>query len=99
MDRNPLSFSIGRLLGGSGETLPRERYQEPTLKQTERGVWYIRPWVDIIKDGKVARAKKTITVGAMGKREALSKIREIMSTHQPCRVRHHFPDQLREFPR
>jgi integrase len=78
--RNPLSFSIGRLLGGLGETLPRERYQEPTLKQTRRGVWYIRPWVDVIKDGKAARAKKTITIGTMGKREAVSKMREIMST-------------------
>jgi integrase len=60
--------------------LPRERYQEPALKQTKNGVWYIRPWVDVIKNGKVARAKKTITIGAMGKREARTKVREIMST-------------------
>jgi integrase len=36
--------------------------------------------MDVIKDGKVARAKKTITIGVMGKREAQSKVREIMST-------------------
>jgi integrase len=78
--RSSVCFSISRLLGGLGGALPRDRYQEPTLKQTGRGVWYIRPWIDVIKDGKVARAKKTITIGAMGKREALSKVREVMST-------------------
>jgi hypothetical protein len=60
--------------------LPRERYQEPTLRQTNRGAWYIRPWVDVIKGGKVTRAKKTITIGVMGKRDAQTKAREIMST-------------------
>jgi integrase len=73
-------FSLSRLLGGSGENLPRERYQEPTLQQTKRGVWFIRPWVDVIRDGKVKRALKTISIGAMGKREAQSKSREIMQT-------------------
>ena len=75
-----VSFSLSRLLGGSGENMPRERYQEPTLEQTKRGVWFIRPWVDVIKGGKVGRAKKTITIGVMGKREAQSKAREIMQT-------------------
>jgi integrase len=60
--------------------MPKERYQEPTLQQTTRGVWFIRPWVDVIQNGKVARALKTITIGAMGKREAQSKAREIMSS-------------------
>jgi integrase len=67
-------------LGGKGERLPRERYQEPTLEQTKRGAWFIRPWVDVIKDGRLTRAKKTISIGAMGKREAQSKAREIMAT-------------------
>lgn len=78
--RNPVSFSLSRLLGGAGENMPRERYQEPSLKQTNRGVWYIRPWVDVIKGGELTRAKKTITIGSMGKREALAKTREVMST-------------------
>jgi integrase len=65
-------------LGGAGEALPRERYQEPSLQQTTGGVWFIRPWVDVIKAGKVERAKKTIPIGAMGKREAQAKAREIM---------------------
>jgi integrase len=77
---NSLSFSLSRLLGGTGGTLPRERYQEPTLQQTKRGVWFIRPWVDVIKDGKVTRALKTVSIGAMGKREAQSRAREIMQT-------------------
>ena len=49
--------------------MPKGRYQEPTLQQTKRGVWFIRPWVDVIQNGKVARALKTIPIGAMGKRE------------------------------
>jgi integrase len=79
MSANPLGLSIARLLG-TEEALPRERYQEPTLQQTKRGVWFIRPWVDVIKGGKVTRAKKTITIGTMGKREAAARAREIMAT-------------------
>jgi integrase len=60
--------------------MPRERYQEPTLEQTKRGVWFIRPWVDVIQDGRLERAKKTITIGAMGKREAQAKAREVIQT-------------------
>jgi len=75
-----LSFSLSRLLGGTGEELPRERYQEPTLQQTARGVWFIRPWVDVIVDGKIERQKRTLTIGTMGKREAQSRAREMMGT-------------------
>jgi integrase len=74
-----VSFSLSRLLG-TEKKLPRERYQDPTLEQTKRGVWFIRPWVDIIQNGTITRAKKTISIGTMGKREAQSKAREIMST-------------------
>ncbi len=77
---NSVNFSLSRLLGGTGEEMPKERYQEPTLQQTKRGVWFIRPWVDVIVGGKVKRRLKTITIGKMGKREAQSKMREIMST-------------------
>jgi integrase len=78
---NQVSFSLSRLLGGKGEQLPKERFQEPTLKQTKRGVWFIRPWVDVVgKTGSLIRAKKTIQIGSMGKREAQAQAREIMST-------------------
>ena len=77
--RNSVGLSISRLVG-CGDNLPRERHQEPHLEQTKRGVWFIRPWVDVIKAGKLTRVKKTITVGAMGKREAQAKAREFMST-------------------
>jgi integrase len=76
---NPLGLSIARLLG-TEEALPRERYQEPTLQQTKRGVWFIRPWVDVIRNGKVTRVLKTIPIGKMGKREAQAQAKEIMRT-------------------
>ena len=72
---------VSRLLGCGDDKLPRERYQEPTLEQTDRGVWFIRPRVDKVgKNGKVERVRVTITLGAMGKREAQSKMREVMGT-------------------
>lgn len=72
------TISLARLLGKEGD-LPRDRYQEPTLEQTKRGVWFIRPWVDVVRNGRIGRAKKTITIGTMGKREAAAKAREIMA--------------------
>ncbi|MGB9454641.1 MAG: tyrosine-type recombinase/integrase [Bryobacteraceae bacterium] len=60
--------------------MPRERYQQPKLRQTRRGVWFIRPWVDVVKDAGIARTKKTVTLGIMGKREAQAKAREVMQT-------------------
>jgi integrase len=76
-------ISIAQLLGG--EQMPRPRFQNPTICKTpgENATWYIRPWVDIIKDGKPDRSRKTITVGAvdtMGKREAIAKKNAIMAT-------------------
>jgi hypothetical protein len=75
--------SIAQLLGG--EQMPRPRFQNPTICKTPGGnaTWYIRPWVDIIKDGKPDRSRKTITLGAvdtMGKREAIAKKNAIMAT-------------------
>jgi integrase len=75
--QNSVGLSIARLIGNGGN-LPKERYQEPTLQQTTRGVWFIRPWVDIVTPQGVTRNKKTISIGAMGKREAQARVREIM---------------------
>ena len=60
--------------------MPKERHQDPSLQQTKSGVWFIRPWVDVVKGGKIQRAKKTIPIGVMGKREAQTRAREIMAT-------------------
>lgn len=60
--------------------MPRERFQTPTLCQTKRGVWFIRPAVDRIGPGGLERAKKTIVIGRMGKREAQARANEIMRT-------------------
>jgi integrase len=72
---------LSRLLGGQEKKVPRERYQTPKLKQTKSGVWYIRPWVDVLyADGSPGRAKKTITIGTMPKREAQAQANEVMKT-------------------
>jgi len=75
--------SIAQLLGG--EQMPRPRFQNPTICKTpgENATWYIRPWVDVIKNGKPDRSRKTITLGVvdtMGKREAIAKKNAIMAT-------------------
>jgi len=79
MNSAPSNVSLAGLLG-TEDALPRERYQDPELQQTKRGAWFIRPWVAVIKNGKVGRALKTIPIGVMGKREAEAKKREIMTT-------------------
>jgi len=59
--------------------VPRQRHQEPTLEQTAKGVWFIRPRIDVIKDGRIERVRTTITLGGgMGKREATNRMREEM---------------------
>ena len=59
--------------------MPRQRHQEPTLEQTAKGVWFIRPRIDVIKDGRIERVRTTITLGGgMGKREATNRMREEM---------------------
>jgi integrase len=77
---NSVSFSISRLVAADGGSVPKERHQTPKLQQTKRGVWFIRPWVDVVSNGRIERAKRTIPIGTMGKREAQSKMREIMET-------------------
>jgi integrase len=78
--QNSVDLSLARLLGAGGETVPKERYQQPTLQQTKRGVWFIRPWVDVVTPDGVIRQKKTVPIGAMGKREATKKAGEVMQT-------------------
>jgi integrase len=50
------------------------------LQQTRQGAWFIRPYIDVIEDGKVTRKQKIIPIGVMGKREAQTRAKEIMST-------------------
>jgi integrase len=79
MLRNSLSLLLNRLLGGEGEIVPRQRYQEPTVGQTDKGVWFFRPRIDVIKDGKVERVRTTVSIGAgIGKREAVAAMRKKM---------------------
>lgn len=73
------TISISHLVANGGD-VPKERYQEPTLQQTKKGVWFIRPWVDVIKEGRAVRAKKTYPLGAVGKREAVARARIIMES-------------------
>jgi integrase len=74
------NLSIARLVGTGESKLPKERYQDPKLQQTKQGAWFIRPWIDVIRDEKITRALKTIPIGVMGKREAEARKREIMAT-------------------
>ena len=77
--RNAVGLSLSRIFGTEAD-LPKERYQDTKKWQTARGVWKMRPWIDVIRNGKVTRAKKTITIGKMGTREAESKRKEILAT-------------------
>lgn len=72
--------SLRRLLGDAGDNLPKERFQNPPLKQWENGAWYFRAYVDVVKGGAISRDRKVFTLGSMPKREALSKMREILTT-------------------
>jgi integrase len=65
-----------------GESVPRERFQDPKLEQNKNGSWFIRPWVDIITANGVERRKKQIVLGAasIGKRAALATKRRVMET-------------------
>lgn len=82
--QNPLSCLLNRLLGGKGDNLPRRRHQEPTLQQTDRGVYFIRPRVDVIENGKLRRKLITIHLGAIPKREAIVKMHELMDSKINC---------------
>lgn len=63
--------------------MPRERFQDPLIKQNGNGSFYIRPWVDVLDSfGKPSRRKRTIVLGAasIGKREAHRLKTETMAT-------------------
>ena len=66
------SMDLIRAILSGEDSMPKQRYQEPTLQRSVNGSWFIRPWVDRIgKDGSPERSKKTIVLGGadMGKRE------------------------------
>jgi integrase len=62
--------------------MPKQRFQSPTLKQNRSGSFYIRPYVDVFKNGHLIREKRTIPIGpaSMGKRKAVAAANEIMRT-------------------
>lgn len=64
------------------QAMPKERYQDPTIEKTSRGAYFIRPWVDVVKDGKLGRKRKTIPLGPsdMGERKAKAEKTRIMAT-------------------
>jgi integrase len=65
-----------------GDSVPRERFQDPTLEQNKNGSWYIRPWVDVITAHGLERRKKQIVLGpeSIGRRGALAAKRRVMET-------------------
>lgn len=77
-----VSFSLAALLGSFGDAVPRERFQDPTLRQNANGSWYIRPWVDVIGSNGIERVKRQIVLGPaeIGKRGALVAKRRTMET-------------------
>ncbi len=62
--------------------MPRERIQNPTLRQTSRGSWFIRVWVDVLTKDGIERRKKIIPLGPaeLGKRGAELARRRAMET-------------------
>lgn len=76
---------IINFLPGVADTMPKPRYQNPTILQSkgDKPIWYIRPWIDVMNAGKLGRGKKRIVLGPvaeMGKREAIAKKNAIMAT-------------------
>jgi len=79
VSKNPLGLSISRLIG-YGESVPRQRYQQPKLEQTKHGIWFFRVRKDVVgKDGKLVRARPRQNIGKMGKREAQAKMNEMLA--------------------
>lgn len=62
--------------------MPRQRFQDPKIRQAKNGAFFIRPWVDVITKDGLKRKKKTIVLGPseMGKRAAITKKNEVMLT-------------------
>ena len=68
--RGSVCFSVAQLLSSH---MPKPRYQEPTIRQSKNGSFYIRPYIDILSADGLSRKKKTIVLGpaSIGKREAI----------------------------
>lgn len=62
--------------------MPRQRFQNPKIQQSKNGLYFIRPWVDVITADGLERRKKTFVLGSAGtgKRAAKAKCDEIMKT-------------------
>ena len=75
-----VNFSLTALLSHLGDSVPRERYQEPALSQNANGTFFIRPWVDVMTESGLERRKKTINLGVTTKREAILARRRAMET-------------------
>ena len=63
--------------------MPRERYQDPTVRQNKNGSFYIKVWMDALnEEGNIERRQKRIVLGpaSIGKREAERLKREAMAT-------------------
>jgi hypothetical protein len=63
-------------------SMPRQRFQDPTIQQGKNGSYFIRPWVDVITAEGLERQKRTLVLGpaSMGKRAAIAKKNELMET-------------------
>jgi integrase-like protein len=62
--------------------MPRERFQNPQIRKSKNGAYFIRPWIDVVTPDGLKRRKKTIVLGPaeMGKRAALTAKNEVMKT-------------------
>lgn len=64
--------------------MARERFQDPTIDETSSGRRFIRPWVDVIKDGQVTRQKRRFYLEKsgehLGQRELMKRKKAIMDT-------------------
>jgi integrase len=77
-----IMFSLPALLTSLHGAVPRERFQDPVIRQNGNGSYYIRPWIDKITEDGIKRLKKVIVLGSVdiGKRGAMSAKRKVMET-------------------
>ena len=47
----------------SDDSMPRQRFQNPQIRQSKNGSYFIRPWVDVVTAAGLERRKKTIVLG------------------------------------
>lgn len=83
MSQGSSSFDLIRLiLDCDNSAMARQRYQDPPVKQSKNGTFYIRPWVDVVGPNGLERKKKVINLGpaSMGARKALAEKNRVMTT-------------------